>query len=88
MIFFRFKMATILRNLEQVGQIYALHTETAQDMCVQNIIGISAKFRVLGPEQKFNNTFWIFLQRRRRLQTNQTHIGPTLHVGPNYSSMS
>ena len=49
-------------------------------MCLQNTIGISAKLRSLGPEQRFENTFWIL---QRRLQTNQTHISPTLHVGPN-----
>ena len=60
-------------------------------MCLQNIIGNSAKLWALGPGQSFDNTFWILLlqlrrQRRlwRQLQTNQTHIGPTLYVGPNY----
>ena len=43
---------------------FALHSRTTQDMCVQDIIGISAKLRALGPEQ--------------------THIGPTHYVGPNY----
>ena len=46
-------------------------------MCLQNIIV------VLGPEQRFENTVWI-LWRRWLLQTHQTHIGPTLHVGPVY----
>ena len=45
-------------------------------------IGIAAKLRALGPGQRFENTFWILLLRRR-LQSNQTHIGPTLPVGPN-----
>ena len=52
-------------------------------MCLQNIIGISAKLRVLGPGQIFDNTFRILLLWRRQLQTNRTHIDPTLHVGPN-----
>ena len=75
-------MAATLRNLEQLGPNYALYTGTTQDMCVHNIIGISAKLRALGPEQRFYNTFWILLLR---LQTNQTrvHVGRTLHVGPN-----
>ena len=73
-------MAGISRNLEQLGPSFALYSGTTQDMCLQNIIGISAKLRALGPGQRFDNTFWIL--RRRWLQTNQTHIGPTLHVGP------
>ena len=54
-------------------------------MCVQNILGIYAKFMALDPEHRFDNTFWILLmwRQQQRLQTNQTHIGPTLHVGPN-----
>ena len=75
-------MAAISWNLEQIGPNSALHTGTTQDMCVQDIIGIYAKLRVPGPEQRFDNTFRILLQWRR-LQTNRTHIGPTLHVGPN-----
>ena len=51
-------------------------------MCLQIIIGISSKLRALGPEQKFYNTLGILLMWRR-FQTNQTHIGPTLHVGHN-----
>ena len=43
-------------------------------MCLQNIIGISAKLRALGPEQRFDNTFWILLMRwRRLLQLNQSN---------------
>ena len=77
---FRFKMATILQNLDQMGP--------TQDMCLQNIIGISAKLKVLGPGQRFEKTFWILLLLlRQRLQTNQTHIGPILHVGPNYMDL-
>ena len=38
-IFFRFKMATISRNLEQLGRNFALHFGTSHDMCLQNIIG-------------------------------------------------
>ena len=53
-------------NLEKFGPNFALHSVTTQDMCLQNIIGISLKLRVLG-----------------LLQTYQTHIGPTLHVGSN-----
>ena len=71
-------MAANSWNLEQLGP---LHGETTQDMCLQNIIGISAKLRALGSGQKFDNTFWILLMRRRwRLQTNQTHIGPTMFI--------
>ena len=33
-----------------------------------------------GLRQRFDNKFWILL--RRRLQTNQTYVRPTLHVGP------
>ena len=50
----------------------------------QNIIGIPAKLRELGSGQRFHK-FWILLQRRQRLQTHQTHKGPTLHVGPKNS---
>ena len=72
-------------NIEQLGPNFALHSGTTQDRCLQNIIRISAKLRVQGTGQRFDNTFWILLMRRRQqLQTNQTHIGPTLHVGPNY----
>ena len=57
-------------------------------MCVQNIIVISAKLRVLGSGKRFGNTFWILLLLwRRLLQTNQTHTGPTLHVGPNHAAL-
>ena len=28
-------MATILQDLEQLGQYFALHTRTTQDMCLQ-----------------------------------------------------
>ena len=80
--YFLFKMTAISRNLKQLGPNFALHSGTTQDMSVQSIIGISAKLRALGPEQRFNNTLWILLMRR--LQTNQTHIGPKLHVGPKY----
>ena len=70
---FRFKMDTILRNLEQLGRNFALHVGITQDMCLENIIGISVKLRALClcPEQRFEHTFWI--RRRRRLQTNQTY---------------
>ena len=54
-------MAAILQNLEQIGPNYALHSGTTQDMGLQNIIGISAKLRALGPEQRFKHTFWILL---------------------------
>ena len=86
-LFLKFKMAAISRNLEQLRPHFALHSRITQHMCLQNIIGISAKLRVLGPNQIFHysiNTFWILLMRRQQLQTNQTHIGPTLHVGPKY----
>ena len=49
-IFFRFKMAAVLLNIEQLGQHFALHLGTTQDMCLQNIIGISV-MRALGPGQ-------------------------------------
>ena len=75
-------MAAIPRNLEQFGHTFALHSETTQDMCLQNIKGISVKMRSLCPAQIFQNTFWILLLLLllRWLQTSQTHIGPTLHV--------
>ena len=38
--FFLFKMAAISQILEQLGQHFALHSETTQDHCMQNIIGI------------------------------------------------
>ena len=83
--FLKFKMATISRNLEQLGWNFALSSGTTQDLCMQNIIGISVKLRALDPTQRFEHTFWILLLlRRRRLQTYQTHIGPKLHVRPNY----
>ena len=75
-------MAAILQNLYHLGPNFALHSRTTQDMCVQNIIGISAKLRALARSQRFSYTFRI-LRRRRRLQTNRTHIGPHIHVGPN-----
>ena len=43
-------------------------------MCPHKINGISAQFRVLGPEQIFQHTFWSLQWRRQ--QNNQTHIGP------------
>ena len=70
------KMAAISWNLEHLGPNFALHSRTTQDTCVQNIMGISAKLRGLGPEQRSPYTFWILM--RRRLQTNQKYIGPTL----------
>ena len=78
-------MAAILLNLEQLNPNFALHAGATQDMRLRNIIGISAKLRVLGPEQRFDNTFWILLMWRSRwlFQTNQTYIGPTLHVEHN-----
>ena len=72
-------MAAISRNLEQLGPNFALPSGSTQDMWLQNIIGISAKLRALGPRQRFQNTFWILLWR---LQTNQTHVGLTLYLGP------
>ena len=51
-------------------------------MCLQNIIEISAKLRAVGPVQRLITHFGSYYLRR--LQTNQTHIGSTLHVGPNY----
>ena len=35
--------------------------------------------RALGPGQRFEHTFCV---QRLQIQTNQTHIGPTLHMGP------
>ena len=64
---------------------FTLHSRTTHDMCEQDIMWISPKLRALGPGQTFDNTLWILLlQRWRWLQTNQTHIGPTLYVWPNY----
>ena len=76
-------MAATSRNLWQLGQTCALHSWSTQGMCVQNITEISEKLWALGPEQRVENTFWILLLLRRRLQTYQTHIGRTLHVGHN-----
>ena len=56
-VIFQFKMAAISWNLEQLGPNSALQSGTTQDVCVQNIIGISLKLRVLGPAQRFENTF-------------------------------
>ena len=75
--FFDSKMAAFSQNLEHLGRNFALHSETTQVMCMQNIIEITVIIRV----QRFEHTFC--LQRRRRLQTYQTYIDPTLHVGPN-----
>ena len=83
-MFFQFKMASVLWNLEQLGPDFALHSGAIQDMYLQNVIGISEKLRALQnvgppPPRKlithFGSYYW--------LQTNQTHIGPKLHVGPN-----
>ena len=76
-------MAAIFQNLEHLCPNFALPSGTTQDTCVQNIIRIPVKLRGLGPEQRSPYTFWILLRRRRWLQTNQTHIGPPFHVGPN-----
>ena len=46
-------------NLDQLGPNFALHSGTTHDMCKQNIMGISAKLRALGPRQRFDYTFWI-----------------------------
>ena len=78
--FKKIKMAAILRNLEQLGPNFALHSGTTQDMCVWNIIRISLKLRALGPAQRFEDTFWILLPLRW-LQSYQTHIGPTIQRG-------
>ena len=43
-------MAAISRNLEQSSPNSSLH------MCLQNIIGISAKLRALGLGERFDNT--------------------------------
>ena len=73
-------MATISWNLEQLGPNFALHTATTQDMCVHQDL---CKLRALSPEQRFDNTFLDPPTQPWRLQTNQTHIGPTLHVESN-----
>ena len=85
-IFFRIKIAAILRNLEQFGQDFALHSRTTQGMCMQNIIGIPVIMRALALEQRFGNTFWIMW--RRRLQLYQKHKGPTHHMGPNNNDIA
>ena len=69
-VIFSFKMAAISQKFEQLGPNIALHSRSAQDMCLQIIIGISAKLRALGSKQRFENTCWILC--RRRFQTNQT----------------
>ena len=73
---FKIKITAISRNLKQLGQNFALHSGTNQDMRVQNIIGISTKLRVLGSEQRLYNTFGILQMWRQRLQTIQTHMVP------------
>ena len=74
-------MAAVSRNLEQLGRHFALHSRTAQGLCMQNIAGISV---IMGAglewAQRIEHIFC--LQWRRQLQTYQTHIDPTLHVGP------
>ena len=76
-------MDAVSPNFEQLGPHFALHSGTTQDMCLQNITGgIFAKLGALGPGQRFDNTLW-FLILMQRLQTSQTHVDPTLHVGPN-----
>ena len=47
-------MATISRNLEQLGPNFALHSLTTQDLGLQNIIGISTKMRALGLGQRYD----------------------------------
>ena len=79
-------MATILRNLEQLGRHLALLSGTIHSIRSQNIIGISVKLRALDPAQRFEHTFWNLFLRRRRLQIYQTHIGPILDVGPNWKT--
>ena len=76
-------MAVISQNLEQqLGPNFALHSDTTKDMCLQSIIGISAKLRVLGPSQRFDNTL-ILDPAAAAASMLSKHIGPTLHVGPN-----
>ena len=77
---FQFKMAAISQNLEQSGRNFALLFGTTQDICLQNITGISVKMRAQGPGQRFKNTFWIIsLQHCGRsssfklLNTNRSH---------------
>ena len=41
--FLKFKMAAISQNVEQLGPYFAPQSGTTQDICVQNIIGISLK---------------------------------------------
>ena len=66
----------------------ALHFGTTQNMCPQNMIGISVILRMLDPGQRFRYTFWILRwwqhQRLQRYQ-NHIHVGPTLHVGTCYA---
>ena len=51
-------------------------------MCVQNIMGIFAKLRGLDAVQR--SLYTLLIPMRRRVQTNKKHIGPHIHVGPNY----
>ena len=76
------EIATILWNLKQLGQNFALHSRTTQSISIQTIIGISVTMRTLEPAQRFKHTFWI-LRWGRRFQTYPKYIGPTLHVEPN-----
>ena len=51
-------MAAILRDLEQLGRYSALHSNTIQGMCLQNIIRISVKMKVLDLGKRFEHTFY------------------------------
>ena len=50
-------MATISRNLEQLGRNFALHSGTTQDMCLKNIVWITVTVRALDPGQRFEHTY-------------------------------
>ena len=71
--FFRFKMSAIRGILSNKAKFCPRYVSAKYDEDLCKI--------VLGPGQRFEHTFC--LRRRQRLQTSQTHTGPTLHVGPN-----
>ena len=67
---FRPKFCTALQNkpIYMCGKYH-------RDLCKLMVLHV-------GSGQRLDNTFWSLLWRRR-LQTNQKHIGPTLNIGSN-----
>ena len=85
MIFFRFKMAAISQNLEQLGPNFPQHSRTTQGMCVQNIDHRDF-FQIEG--DRFGTKIQehildLTTAAAATLNLSNTYIGPTLHVGTN-----